>query len=153
MASGPNFVVRVVETDDPDFLALSAALDVELERRYPGLSEDEPALGPDLAVAVVAYDDDGSLGCGALRELELGVGEIKRMFVAPEARRLGVARQVLEVLEARAIELGFKVLRLGSGRRQPEALALYESAGYAPIPVFGEYEGADVCVCYEKTLG
>jgi len=74
------------------------------------------------------------------------------MYVAPEARRFGVARRVLEALESRGRELGYSALRLGSGLRQPEALALYESSGYSPIPLFGEYEGADVCVCFEKSL-
>jgi GNAT superfamily N-acetyltransferase len=145
--------VRVVEVDSPDFAALSSALDVELERRYPGLSEDEPSSAPDLVLAVVASSGGAPVGCGALRELEPSVGEIKRMFVVPEARRLGAARKVLELLEAQACVLGYSALRLGSGVRQPEALALYESSGYGRIPLFGEYEGADVCVCYEKLLG
>ena len=153
MASSSDLAVRVVEVDSPDFGALSSALDAELERRYPGLSEDEPASAPDSVLAVVAYSGGAPVGCGALRELEPGVGEIKRMFVAPGARRLGAARKVLELLEVQAFALGYSALRLGSGVRQPEALALYESSGYGRIPLFGEYEGADVCVCYEKLLG
>lgn len=147
-----DFIVRLVECDSPDFAVLVSALDAELEDRYPGLSADEPPPAQDLLVAVVAYSDDVPVGCGALRELEPGVGEIKRMFVVPEARRLGAARRMLEVLEARARELGYTVVRLGSGVRQPEALALYESFGYCRTPLFGEYEGANLCVCYEKTL-
>ena len=75
------------------------------------------------------------------------------MFVLPEARGRGVARRMLAALEAQARALGYSAVRLGSGLRQPEALALYESGGYVRIPLFGEYEGADVCVCYEKSLG
>lgn len=73
------------------------------------------------------------------------------MFVVPQARRLGVARRVLELLEARAREMGYSAVRLGTGLRQPEALALYESCGYCRVPLFGEYEGA-ACACHEKTL-
>ena len=153
MASSSDLAVRVVEVDSPDFATLTSALDAELERRYPGLSEDEPASPPQLVLAVVAYRGGAPVGCGALREIEPGVGEVKRMFVVPEARRLGAARRVLELLEAQACALGYSALRLGSGLRQPEALALYESSGYGRIPLFGEYEGADVCVCYEKLLG
>jgi putative acetyltransferase len=152
MASCPNLVVRVVDTDSPDFSMLSSKLEAELELRYPGLSEDEPTAAPDFSIALVAYLGDAAVGCGAMRELEPGVGEVKRMFVVPEARGMGAARRVLGKLEAQAFALGFSALRLGTGLRQPEALALYESSGYRRIPLFGEYEGADVCVCYEKTL-
>jgi len=141
-----------VECDSPDFAVLVSTLDAELEDRYPGLSTDGPPPAQDLLVAVVAYSGDAPVGCGALRELEPGVVEIKRMFVLPEARRLGAARRMLEVLEARGRALGYSAVRLGSGVRQPEALALYESCGYCRIPLFGEYEGATLCVCYEKAL-
>jgi uncharacterized Zn finger protein (UPF0148 family) len=59
---------------------------------------------------------------------------------------------MLEVPEARARTLGYSAVRLGSGARQPEALALYESCGYCRIPLFGEYQGGTLCVCYEKAL-
>lgn len=152
-APARDHVVRLVEPDSADFVALVAALDAELDARYPGLSADAPPPAHDLLVAVVAYGGDTPLGCGALRELEPGVGEVKRMYVLPEARGLGVARGMLEALESRARALSYPVVRLGSGVRQPEALALYESSGYRRIPLFGEYEGADLCVCYEKSLG
>ena len=152
MSESEDLEVRLVSCDSPDFATLTAALDAELDDRYVGLSEDGPPSPDDLLVAVVAYSDDVPVGCGALRELEPGVGEIKRMFVLPEARRLGVGRRMLEVLEAQGRELGYSAVRLGSGIHQPEALALYESCGYQRIPPFGEYEDATVCVCYEKAL-
>lgn len=152
LPSCSDLIVRVVESDSADFAALVSALDAELEERYPGLGSDGPSPAQDLVVAAVAYSGDSPVGCGALRELEPGVGEIKRMFVVPEARRLGAARRVLEALEARARELGYSVVRLGSGVRQPEALALYESCGYRRTTLFGEYEGGTLCVCYEKAL-
>ena len=151
MASCSEPIVRFVQCDSLDFAFLVSRLDAELEDRYPGLGEDAPPPAQDLQ-AVVAYSGDAPVGCGASRELEPGVGEIKRMFVLPEARRLGVARLMLEALEARGRALGYSAVRLGSGVRQPEAVALYESCGYRRIPLFGEYEGADLCVCYEKVL-
>jgi putative acetyltransferase len=153
LVSCSDLVVRFVRCDAPDFAALVTALDAELEERYPGLGEDESPSASDLPVAVVAYSGDTPVGCGALRDLGPGLGEIKRMFVLPQARRLGAARRMLEVIEARALALGYSAVRLGSGVRQPEALALYESAGYRRIALFGEYDGADLCVCYEKALG
>ncbi|MDO8949410.1 MAG: GNAT family N-acetyltransferase [Actinomycetota bacterium] len=152
MASSYDQIVRLVECDSPDFAALVSALDAELEDRYPGLSEGASPPAQEMAVAVVTYSGDVPVGCGALRELEAGVGEVTRMFVLPEARRLGGARRMLGALEAQACALGYSAVRLGSGVRQPEALALYEAAGYRRIPLFGEYEGAALCVCYEKAL-
>lgn len=143
--------VRLVEIDSPDFVILVSALVEELDDRYPGLSEEEPA-PQDLLVAVVAYNGSVPVGCGALRELEPGIGEIKRMFVPPEARGKGVARRMLEALEAQGRVMGYSAMRLGSGIRQPEALGLYESCGYRRIPLFGDYEGSALCVCYEKAL-
>jgi len=152
MASSSAHVVRLVEVDSPDFAVLVSALVEELDERYPGLSEEEPP-PRDLLIAVVAYDGDTPVGCGALREFEPGVGEVKRMFVLPAARGQGAARRMLDALEAQGQRMGYSAVRLGSGVRQPEALALYESCGYRRIPLFGDYEGAELCVCYEKALG
>ncbi len=153
MVSRSEFVVRLVECDAPDFIAPVSAFEAELEERYPGISDDESSRTPDLLVTVVAYRRETPIGCAALRELEPGVGEVKRMFVVPEARGLGAARGMLELLEAQARLLGYSALRLGSGVRQPEALGLYESSGYSRIPLFGEYvEGGELCVCYQKRL-
>lgn len=148
-----DLTVSFVPCDSPEFAALSEALDAELEERYPGLGEDEPAAAGDLLAAAVAYVGGTPAGCGALRELEPGIAEIKRMYVAPETRGLGVARATLGALEAKAAELGYAAVRLGTGVRQPEAISLYESSGYRRIPLFGDYEGAELCVCYEKALG
>jgi len=114
LASCSDHIVRLVECDSPDFAVLVSTLDAELEDRYPGLSTDGPPPAQDLLVVVVAYSGDAPVGCGALRELEPGVCEIKRMFVLPEARRLGAARRMLEVLEARGRALGYSAVRLGS---------------------------------------
>lgn len=151
MTSSNGYVVRLVEVDSPDFVVLEAALVDELDQRYPGLSEEEPA-PHDLLVAAVAYNSEAPIGCCALRQLEPAVGEIKRMFVLPEARGLGVARRLLEALETQGRLMGYSAIRLGSGVRQPEALALYESSGYRRISLFGEYEHSKLCVCYEKAL-
>lgn len=148
----PDLDVRFVGAESREFVALSAQLDDELEVRYPGLSEDEPSSSDNLLVAVIAYRDGEPVGCAALRELDPGTVELKRMFVLPQGRRMGTARRMLEALEGRARDMGFSAVRLGTGVRQPEALSLYESGGYRPIPLFGEYEGATLCVCYEKAL-
>lgn len=106
-----------------------------------------------MAVFLVARDADGSaLGCGALRALEPGAAEIKRMYTRPHARGQGVGRALLERLEDEARARGVGVLRLETGQMQPEAESLYRSAGYEPIPCFGEYAREPLSRCYERRL-
>jgi GNAT superfamily N-acetyltransferase len=144
--------VRIVDATNPDLMTLVDALDAELEERYPHhLMVGLPSTPGGLFLAV-AYLDGAPVGCGALRELESGVGEVKRMFVLPAARGLGIARRLLGVLETEAQDRDYSFLRLETGVRQPEALALYESCGFHRIPAFGEYVESELGVCFEKQL-
>ena len=88
----------------------------------------------------------------AVRSLEAGVAEVKRMFVADGARKRGIGRAILGALELAAIGLGYRVARLETGIRQPEAIGLYESAGYRRIDCYGRYASNELSVCYEKEL-
>jgi uncharacterized protein (DUF952 family)/GNAT superfamily N-acetyltransferase len=84
---------------------------------------------------LVGWDTSGApVCCGGLKQLDDGVGEIKRMFVAPEARSRGHARRLLTGLEDAARRLGYERVRLDTGSHQPHAKALYSSAGYVEIP-------------------
>jgi GNAT superfamily N-acetyltransferase len=129
--------------DDPDVQQLTTHQQVEIQARYGG--GQEPGTKPsaaDIAVVVVARDDDGTaLGCGALRELGDGVAEVKRMYVVPAARGRGVSKAVLAALEAAARERGWTTLRLETGPLQPEAVRLYAGAGYVRVAAFGAYAG------------
>jgi GNAT superfamily N-acetyltransferase len=129
---------------DPEVQRLVAEQQAEIRARYDGAGEPgAPPSSADISVVLVARDDDGTaVGCGALRALGDGAAEVKRMFVAPAARGRGVARAVLAGLEDAARDRGWTTLRLETGPRQPEALGLYLSAGYRPIPAFGGYVGA-----------
>jgi putative acetyltransferase len=141
--------------DGADSAELLRELAAELHDRYGHDAEpgDKPTAA-DLAVFLVARDADGRpLGCGALRRLEPGAAELKRMYVRPAARGHGVGRELLLALEGEAGRLGFRVLRLETGVAQPEAAALYERAGYRRIPCFGAYAGAPLSTCYERELG
>jgi GNAT superfamily N-acetyltransferase len=150
-----NVSVSVDSPYSPEAASLLEELHRELLARYPqhcihGVKLDE--LEAEKGAFVIARLAGRPVGCGALRRLEEGVGEVKRMFVRPEARRRGVARVVLAKLEETARALGFRTLRLETGARQPEAIALYESHDYRPIPRFGEYADDPFSVCYEKAL-
>lgn len=100
----------------------------------------------------VVREGDNVVGCGALRMLDKTTGELKRMYVRPAYRRLGISRKLISHLELTASGLGIRCMRLETGPEQVEALALYESAGYAHIPPYGEYVDSPVSVCMEKLL-
>ena len=158
IADRPRVVVERLRLDAPEAEGLIAGMLAELRQRYP---EDEDAdhpnkpradqFVPPVGVFVLARLDGRPAGCGGVRLLEPGIGEIKRMYVDPKARRSGVGRAVLAALEDEAAQLGYSVLKLETGTRQPEAIALYESAGYLPIPCFDNEEW-ELSRCYEKLL-
>ena len=152
---------------DPDAIGLIAALNAELLERYPepGANHfrlDAEEVAPRAGVFVVARWHARPVGCGALRWIRdaalvdaLGprVGELKRMYVAPEARGRGVGRAVLARLEAEARSLGLDRLMLETGTRQPEALALYRRAGFVEIAPYGEYPASSTTrVCFTRAL-
>jgi GNAT superfamily N-acetyltransferase len=78
--------------------------------------------------------------------------EVKRMYVPLEHRSQGIASLVLQELENWAKELGYKKCILETGKKQPEAIRLYEKCGYKSIPNYGQYAGVENSVCYEKVV-
>ena len=101
---------------------------------------------------VVAYEGAKAVGCGAIKEQVPGTMEVKRMYVLPENRKGGVATLVLTELEQWANELGYEQCVLETGKRQPEAIALYKKNGYEVIPNYGQYIGIDNSVCFNKKI-
>ena len=104
------------------------------------------------AVFLVARLDGQAVGCAALRRLDEQMGELKRMFVSPEARRRGIARRLLVEVERFARQFGYKIIRLETGTLQPEAQGLYQSLGYHRIPSFGSYVHDPTSICFEKVF-
>jgi putative acetyltransferase len=149
--------IRREELSSDGAQRLIRALNAELETRYPEeganffrLDAEEVAEGR--GGFFVAYIDGNPIGCGAVRRIEPHVVEIKRMYVDPSVRGRGVGRQILDALEAQARQLGARRLVLETGPRQPEAIVLYEHAGFVEIPLYGEYIGSKFSVCMAKTL-
>ena len=101
---------------------------------------------------VAGFVDGRPVACGALQPLGDGIGEITRMYVRPAYRRQGLSHLILAALEELAVARGYHTLRLETGRYLTPALHLYQSAGYRPIPVFGQYVGNPGSVCFEKSL-
>src|SRR4051812_38341134 len=131
---------------------LILALNAELSGRYPEqgachfrLDADEVAEGR--GAFLVAYRGQRPIGCGAIRRIEEGTGELKRMYVCLEERSRGVGRAILDALEEEAKKLRISKLLLETGIRNPEAIAMYTRAGFSHIPPFGEYVGSPVSVC------
>ena len=93
------------------------------------------------------------VGCGGIL-LASGYAEIKRIFVSPQSRGLGIGRRLLTTLETEARSLGFDLLRLETGIYQPEALALFEVMGFTTCPSFGDYPPDDPnSIFMEKRVG
>jgi GNAT superfamily N-acetyltransferase len=141
----------------PDAQLLIARLNAELCERYPKpedrhfeLAEAQVSKGR--GVFVVARLDGDAVGCGALRQLDRVTGELKRMYVARDARGHGVGGRLLAELERHARLLGLRRLVLETGERQHEAMGLYTGAGFERIHCFGEYADSPVSVCMEKSL-
>lgn len=142
-------------SDNPDFIELVRHLDADLAKRdgeehsfYAQFNKIDK-----IKYVIVAYDDDKPVGCGAIKEYEPGVMEVKRMFTFPSHRGKGIASRVLTELETWAAELNYLTCVLETGKKQPEAIALYKKNGYHLIPNYGQYAGVENSVCFEKKIG
>jgi putative acetyltransferase len=138
-------------------VALIQALNAELSARYPEEGATHFRLDPEevadgRGAFLVVRSDGRWVGCGAVRRIDERTGEIKRMYVAAEFRGNGIARRLLDELEAESKNLGLSRLVLETGERQPEALALYMRAGFMRIAAFGEYADSPLSVCMAKEL-
>jgi putative acetyltransferase len=145
--------IRFETPDQAEVHALIAELDAHLYSLYP--AENVYALDiaslshPSVLFAVIRDDDGAAVGCGAV-VIKLGYGEIKRMYVRPQARGRGFARQLLMVLEAKAGDHGCRTLMLETGPTLTQALMLYERLGYRRRGPFGDYPGDPLSVFMEK---
>jgi putative acetyltransferase len=143
--------------DSVDARRLVEALDAHLASRYTpeqrfGPNLKPAQLAPGLGTFVVARLEGRAVGCGAVRLLDPTTVEVKRMYVEPELRGRGVAKQILEHLEGAGRELGARRAVLETGVYQDEAIGLYRRAGYTEVACWGEYTTSPTSVCYEKAI-
>lgn len=146
--------LKRTNSDDIDFINLVVLLDQDLKIRD---GEDHTFYNQfnkidKIKHVIVYYENDIAVGCGAFREKENDIVEIKRMYVKPEYRKRGIAAVVLKELENWAAELNYTYTILETGKKQPEAIALYQKSGYIIIPNYPPYEKMDNSVCMKKTL-
>lgn len=138
---------------DAEFITLAGELDAHLRRE---LGERQAAFAPfnglaELRFAVVLYLGGKPAACGALKPHADGSMEVKRVYVAPEARRHGLARKALAALEEKASALGAVQLLLETNPAFTPAVTLYQSLGFIPVAPFGPYVGMDT-LCMGKPL-
>jgi GNAT superfamily N-acetyltransferase len=131
------------------------ALNAELSAVYPEQGATHFRLDPEEVAdgrgAFLLVTRAGTpIGCGAVRRIGEGAGEIKRMYVVPAERGRGVGRVLLTALEGEARSLGLSRLFLETGTRQHAAMAMYERAGFSRVPAYGEYVGSPLSVCMKK---
>ena len=155
MFSSSAMTIDFESPDQSDVIALIAELDAYQDSLYPPESRhalDLESLKQANVLFAVARDSmGGAIGCAAI-VLYPEFGEVKRLYVNPRGRGQGVAKKLLALLESRAIGSDCKLLKLETGPYQPDALALYSSAGYERRGPFGDYTNDPLSVFMQKYI-
>ena len=132
-----------VDSADADVsLVLQQAFFADIASRYPGWepASSQPVNPSDLAppdgIWIVAFRDGHAIGCGGLQRFDAETGEVRRIFLDQSERGRGTGRRLLVELEEHAKRLGYRRVRLTTGDGQPEALRMFQSAGYEEILPF-----------------
>jgi GNAT superfamily N-acetyltransferase len=137
-----DFVIEIRPYADPDVARMVAEVQAEYVVRYGGpdaAQVDPDEFTPPGGLFLVGLLDSTPVATGGWRRLSATEAEIKRMYVSTVARRRGLARRILAEVERTAADAGITRLLLNTGPEQPEAVALYEQAGYTSVPGFGHY--------------
>ncbi len=148
--------VAVERADAEVSRALQDTFFADIASRYPGWepassqSVEPSELAPPDGIWLVAYHDGRAIGCGGLQRLDTETGEVRRIFLDQTERGRGTGRRLLIELEEHARRLGYRRVRLTTGDEQPEALGMFQSAGYQEIPPFTD--GAFTRHWMEKAL-
>ncbi|MFE4578344.1 GNAT family N-acetyltransferase [Streptomyces chartreusis] len=138
-----SITVTLVDGAAPDARACLDGYAADIDERFPEGFDKDDLVAPqevsgDAGAFFVAYEEDRPVGCGALRRLEPGVGEIRHVWVHPAARRLGLARRLLDALEQEALARRLSVVRLDTHAALTEAQAMYRACGYTAIPAYDD---------------
>jgi putative acetyltransferase len=146
-------IVRTTSNND-DFQHLVKLLDLELRHRYEELQAqyDKHNKIEKNETVVLVYSGAIPVGCGCFKQHDNVSAEIKRMYVSPEERRHGIAYNIVNELCSWAKEYGFRKMILETGKKQPEAIRLYEKSGFYRIDNYAPYVGMEQSVCMAKEL-
>jgi ribosomal protein S18 acetylase RimI-like enzyme len=147
--------ITLERPDTEDARALISELEAELEPLYPSESRHgyavEKLIAQGVAFFVIRHDGTPA-GCGGIQLFGSEYGELKRMYVRPQFRGLGLARAMVDRLTDHARKHGVGLLRLETGIHQRAAIGLYERLGFRGIPPFGEYKEDPLSRLYEKRI-
>ncbi|MFF7949942.1 bifunctional helix-turn-helix transcriptional regulator/GNAT family N-acetyltransferase [Streptomyces griseorubiginosus] len=143
-----GITVTRVDGAAPDARACLDAYAADIDARFPEGFDPSDLVRPeevsgDAGAFLVAYEEGRPVGCGALRRLEPGIGELRHVWVHPDARRLGLARRLLTALEREATTRGLTTLRLDTHASLTEARAMYRACGYTEIPPYSDHVYGD----------
>ncbi len=146
--------IQCTDSNNPDFKKLVAELDADLAERDGADHTFYHQFNSiaNLKYAIILYRDEIPVGCGAIKAFDNITMEVKRMFVPTTEREKGYATTVLKALEHWTHELGNTRCILETGKRQPEAIALYQKNGYHRISNYGPYQGIENSICFEKNV-
>jgi len=146
--------LKRTNSDNPDFINLLTFLDANLAENDGDehwFFEQFNTLD-DIKHVVVAYQNEKPVGCGSIKAYNTSQAEVKRVYVAEDARNRGIASQIMHELEHWAKELGFTECILETGIKQLEAVQLYPKLGYRNISNYEPYVGVALSVCFGKLL-
>jgi len=138
----------------PDFGTLIIALDADLRTKYGELMNlyDQHNIIEQIDTVIIAFLNGQPIGCGCFKPYDPETVEVKRMYVAPQARGKGMSKLILGGLEDWAKELNFPFIVLETGSKQIEAIGLYQKMGYIKTPPYGPYVDLPDSVCFRKML-
>ncbi|WP_417672306.1 bifunctional helix-turn-helix transcriptional regulator/GNAT family N-acetyltransferase [Roseibium sp.] len=149
----------LVEMDprDPESLSCLEQYYAELNSRFDTGFDVKRSADPDAedmlaprGCFLVCFSDDLPIGCVGLKGTDKGYAEIKRLWVSPAARGLGMAKRLMSEIEGRAKALGMSLLRLDTNSKLPEAVKLYQTSGWTEIDRFNDDPYPDYF--FEKAL-
>lgn len=151
-----NDKIKITKTtsENSDFINLIAELDKSLWERYPELKSNYWGnnileINPNV---VIIYLENEAVACGCFKKYDKETIEIKRMFVSPKARGLGLAQRILQELELWAGELGYSFSVLETLYKQQEAIGLYQKVGYSIVENYEPYVGLKDSICMKKGI-
>jgi len=151
-----NSKIKIVKTtsENSDFISLIKIFDAFLWERYPELKKDY--WGNNLiefnANVILVCLDEKPVASGCFKKYNENTVELKRMFVSPEARGLGLAQLIIKELEKEAIDQGFEVMILETLYKQKEAISLYQKTGFEIVENYEPYVGLLNSICMSKSI-
>ncbi|WP_339810059.1 GNAT family N-acetyltransferase [Zunongwangia profunda] len=146
--------IKRTSSSEIDFQHLVSELDWELSTRNRETNEFFAQYNKidQIKNVIIATIDNKPVGCGAMKAYDSDTMEIKRMFVPIEMRGKGIAVHILKNLEKWAKEMNYSKCILETGNKMPEAIRLYEKSNYKVVPNYGQYNGIEDSICFEKHL-